>query len=164
MSKVLTILAPGACLREDIAKFGVVGKVMAVSAVIADYNGHIDYAVCVWDKTLDLWMQLRKCKNRNTEDVATYTRPLRCNIPINNSGLLALSLGHDLGYDEVRVLGMPVDATGHYYDIDAPGEKSLPYKFFYELKDEWETELKTWTNFSVASGNLLKYFKPLQQP
>ena len=64
----LTILAPGSRLKEDIAIHGIVGDVMAVNQCVADYSGDIKYAVCCWDKYLDLLMQMRALKNRNTEN------------------------------------------------------------------------------------------------
>lgn len=160
--KILTILAPGRCLLQDIAKYGIVGDVMAVSGVIADYTGTIKYAVGMWEEYIKALINLRKIRNRNVDNVDIRTRPIFGNIPINNSGLLALSLARSFGYDCIRVLGMPVDGSGHYYDIDDCGEKALPYRFLFELKEAWEEEFKTWDNVFVASGNLLKYFKQLQ--
>lgn len=161
----LTILAPGRCLPEDIKKYGVVGDVMAVNQVIADYSGPIKYAVCWWDTYLKLLLDLRKLRNRNVEDITTFTRPISGKFPINNSGLLALDIANALqSYNCVRVLGMPVDDSGHYFDVDVEKEQEsfFPRRFFFNCETEWARELTSWRDkFSVSSGNLLRYFKQL---
>lgn len=157
----LTIIAPGECVKADIEKHGVVGDVMVVSGAIPDWPGDIKYAVCWWDKALDVLMQLRAIRGRNTGGVVTYTRPLWEQLHVNNSGLLALSLANKMKeYDEVRVLGMPVDRSGHYYDLVSDGN-DLDNRFFFGV-DEWKTVLPTWKKFKVASGNLLEYFEQLK--
>lgn len=156
----LTILAPGSRLKEDIAAYGIVGDVMVVNQCIVDYSGDIKYAVCCWDKYLDLLMKTRALKNRNTENVQTFTRPLREWFYINNSGLLALAIARSLEqYKEVRVLGMHVDRSGHYYDL-LPDGNEYDLRFTFGVK-ECEDVMKTWTHFKTSPGNLDKYFKLL---
>lgn len=161
-NNVLTILAPGSRLKEDIATYGIVGDVMAVNQCILDYSGDIKYAVCCWDKYLDLLMKLRELKNRNVENVQTFTRQLREWFYVNNSGLLALSIANSLSqYTEVRVLGMHVDRTGHYYDLLPDGnEYDLRFTFGVE---ECEEILKTWSHIKTSPGNLTKFFKLIEQ-
>ena len=156
----LTILAPGSRLKKDIETYGIVGDVMAVSRCISDYAGQIKYAVCCWDKYLDVLMQTRKLQNRNVEDVRTFTRPLREWFYINNSGLLALAIARSLEqYTEVRILGMHVDRSGHYYDL-LPDKNEYDIRFTFGVK-ECEDVMKTWEHFKTAPGNLDKYFKLL---
>jgi hypothetical protein len=133
---------------------------MVVNQCIADYSGHIKYAVCLWEKYLKLLMQMRELKVRNTEDVITRTTPMHELFYINNSGLLALSIANSLTqYKEVRVLGMHVDRTGHYYDL-LPDTNEIDLRFTFGIK-ECEDLLPTWTKFRTSPGGLEKYFKLL---
>lgn len=162
----LTILAPGRCLPEEIKKYGIVGDVMAVNQVIADYAGPIKYAVCWWDKYLKLLLAMREIRNYSTKDTVLISRPLSGKFPINNSGLMALDAANSLKqYDCVRVLGMPVDDSGHYFDLDPTcvHDSFFPLRFFFNCETEWTNEFAGWKNkFKVSSGNLLRYFDNLQ--
>ena len=159
MEDTLTILAPGSRLRSDIETYGIVGDVMAVNRAIADYPGNIKYAVGVWEEYIDAMLNVRRLSCRNHEDVTKYTRQINEWFYVNNSGLLALSLAKSMKYKHVRVLGMHMDRSGHYYDI-LPDVTEYDKRFTFGVP-ECEDILPTWTHFRTSPGNLEKYFKIL---
>jgi len=155
--KILTILSTSASLPEDIANFGVVGDVMVVNHQITDYIGPIKYAVSLHRDLLDDWMNQRKNLSLNTEDVVLFQDRHTCPVPLNTSGLLALWESQQLPYDEVRVLGLSADASGHYYDEGQGPFDNFEARFPFGNED-WIPLLKSWTNIRVASGNLLRLY------
>lgn len=160
--KVLTILGTSASLFKDIETHGVRGDVLAVNHAVQDYSGHIKYAVSLHKKELEEFIANRKLNGYNTEDVISFTDEHPCAATINTSGLFALQLSQLLAYDEVRVLGISADSSGHYYDqpTAAIQHEDFTAKFPFD-NDEWLPILNTWSNIKVASGNLLRLFKSL---
>lgn len=159
--KILTILSTSRSLPEDIANFGVVGDVMVVNHQITDYIGDIKYAVSLHKDLLDDWMNKRKNLSLNTEDVVCFQDRHTCPVPLNTSGLLALWESQQLPYDEVRVLGLSADASGHYYDEGQGPFDNFEARFPFDNED-WVPLLKSWTNIRVASGNLLKLYPQIE--
>ena len=155
--KVLTILSTGHTLTQDIEKYGIIGDVMVVNHSITDYSGHIDYAISIHKHLLESWMVERAEKNLNTSDVQLIYDDAECKLPVNTSGLLALWKSQQLDYDLVRVLGMPADNRGHYYDPDNEHADDFKSRFPFD-NDQWLTEFSQWGNIRIASGNLLKLF------
>ena len=160
--KILTILSTSRSLPEDIANFGVVGDVMVVNHQITDYTGDIKYAVSLHYDFLYDWMNKRKNLSLNTEDVTCFQDRHTCPVPLNTSGLLALWESQQLDYDEVRVLGLSADASGHYYDVGQGPFDNFEARFPFDNED-WIPILKSWTNIRVASGNLLKLYPQLER-
>ena len=155
--KVLTILGTSASLNDDIRKYGIVGDVMAVNRTIMDYTGRIKYAVSVHPELVELFMQYRRIIQANVDDVVVRTG---AGTGINTSGLLALVTAQQVGYDEVRVLGLSADSSGHYYDLYTAGRENFESKFPFD-NDEWLDKINNWSNVKVASGNLSRLFPNL---
>lgn len=160
-NKVLTILSTSKSLPDDIAKYGIIGDVMVVNHQIYDYTGDIKYAVSLHHDLLEDYMQRRRNNNLNTEGVVCFQDRHTCPVPLNTSGLLALWESQQMDYDEVRVLGLSADASGHYYDVGQGPFDNFEARFPFDNED-WAPILKSWTNVRVASGNLLKLFPQLE--
>jgi hypothetical protein len=155
--KVLTILGTSASLYKDIESCGVVGDVMAINHSIKDYAGDIKYAVCLHNDLLQDFMCSRKDSGFNTENVELFDSDCAYADKVNTSGLYALVLSQVLDYDEVRVLGISADNSGHYYADDAEASDNYESKFPFD-NEEWIPIFKSWDNVKVASGNLLRLF------
>lgn len=161
--RILTILSTSRSLPEDIKNFGVVGDVMVVNHQIVDYIDDIKYAVSLHKDCLDDWMNKRKNLSLNTEDVVCFQDRHTCPVPLNTSGLLALWESQQMDqYDEVRVLGLSADASGHYYDEGQGPFDNFEARFPFDNED-WIPILKSWTNIRVASGNLLKLYPQIEK-
>lgn len=162
--RILTILSTSKSLPDDIEKYGVVGDVMVVNHQITDYIGDIKYAVSLHHDLLEDWINKRKALNLNTEGVVLLKDRHTCPVPLNTSGLLALweSQQVDPPYDEVRVLGLSADASGHYYDVGQAGYDDFQARFPFD-NDDWTPILNSWTNIRVASGNLLRLYPQIEK-
>lgn len=57
-NKVLTIIGPSASIKEDIAKYGLVGDIMAVNRAIVDCPVDIKYAVSFHHDYMDLLIMI----------------------------------------------------------------------------------------------------------
>lgn len=156
----LTILGTSASLNKDIVQHGIIGDVMVLNRTIMDYSGAIKYAVSIHEEYLNLYMMYRKMISANTYDVITFTSCKEDTPCINTSGLLALCVAQELGYDEIRVLGLSADDSGHYYDLYTTRIEDHTNRFPFD-NDDWLSVFKTWSNVKVASGNLLRLFKSL---
>lgn len=166
-NKVLTIIGPSASIKEDIAKYGLVGDIMAVNRAIVDCPIDVKYAVSFHHDYMDLLIKIRKLERRNSDNIEQWTyighkhdhpnaKFFEYDLPINTSGLLALAIASKLNYSEVRVLGLSADASGHYYDLYKTNENynlKIPYD-----EPKWRERFLTWKNIKVSSGNWLNIF------
>lgn len=130
-SDTLTILGCGACLAADIAAFGVKGDVMAISDATAYYPRRIDHACSRHCGILmDSLVAIRRARKYNLDFsihamrsdpkslvVTHYWRPQEKAFSPAGSGHFAILLGVSMGYKDIRLLGVPMDDKGHFYDV-----------------------------------------------
>lgn len=145
---------------------------MAINRSIIDLEIPINHAVSIHADHLPHWLKTRKLLNRNYEGVQLHTiaghdykdpaiREWAISPEPNTSGLAAICIAQELGYNKIRVIGIPADNSGHYYDLNSnPNKEDFYLKFPFET-DGWVEKFKSWNNVEVSSGNLLKLFPQL---
>lgn len=155
---ILTILGCGDTLWLDVEKYGVIGDVMAVSDTLAYYDrGLLQHAVSRHhDGLTEHFLAIREkryqhlCLHENIQihgifgddsDAVTHrwtTMPITV-----DSGQFATLIGVCMGYEEIRLLGMPLEG-GRFFRPERPGQ----------LFDRYATYHKEWRRTKIYMGNV----------
>lgn len=157
-SGTLLVVGNAKCIESDLR---LVAKAQMDILCVNDIGMHFPQPIHHWYSNhgdqLDIWLQARKFRRHGFEEkVQTHS----CfGIPNNahshlwpwpghgSSGLNAIYTGLGLGYDNLIVVGMPLDDTGHYFDfdLDHPWGKERPSNFTKEVPDR-DGEPRYWSN------------------
>lgn len=146
-SSTATVLGCADTLNDDIATHGVVGDVICVSATIADYRGPMAHAVCFHANYLDALLKMRKVRKYPSKPTVLSHQHFAQNRFVGDlkwefepqpagSGILAILIAAELGYEDVRVLGVTGVLGGKYYDVPR-SSYSGDYSSQFQTGDEW---------------------------
>ena len=165
------IAAGGRCVWDDIAKIRINTQEHDVMA-INDVGMHLPYKLAHWysndNVLLPYWFGARRPKFRRELDQFQPIELHSCHAGMKHhwkipghgtSGLNAVYVALLMGYDDIVIVGMPLDDSGHYFD--APWEKS---NFSKEVPDR-DDGLRYWSGAAerlfdgrvkAVSGRLLQ--------
>lgn len=169
-SATCTVLGTARCVHDDVARHGVQGDVMVLSHALMGYMGLVHHAVSMhWDKLCEPLARLRG--SRNVLSLHSFRVPIT-GAPsmlgaINHSwrasesryaphgtGHFGVLLALSLGYSEVRLLGVPMDAQPHFYDLGA----STTNKNFPAWLQRWALPADSAVRIRSASGYTAEVF------
>ncbi len=127
-SGLLYIVGSGRCVWDDLERAGMAknhdahNHVMALNDMISYYPGELNHAYSNDRESLPEWLANRRRRN------AVWGPPKHVHCfhhgPYNawpwpghgTSGLNAVYTGLALGYEEIRLCGVPLDNSGHFFD------------------------------------------------
>lgn len=173
-SATCTIIGTARCVHEDIARYGIAGDVMVISHALAYLHGLVHHAVSMhWDLLARPLLQLREVGQKgNVLCLHSWRTPVRTTLANNHvwraaepkyaprgSGHFALLVAWSLGYSDIRLLGVPMDDSSHFYDLAGSTSGLL----FPDWCARWIVPEKTSTRIRSASGYTRKRFGPLQE-
>ena len=160
-AETLTILGCGESLRQDLARHGAAGDVMAVNDAVAYWPGPLDHAVSVHEKVMDPMLLLRRMRDRPIPrhvhalegEATTLTNALwRIAPDVAGSGYMAAAIGVAMGYTDIRMLGCGLDGQGHFYDMLPSGTGAYAEEFLAIWRERAQGGF--FRNVRVASGPL----------
>lgn len=153
------VLGSGRCIWDDMAKvdFDLV-QVIAINNMIMHYKGRLHHGVSLHPEEPPLWRQLRwtnQCEQsyvhthshrlpENNDNLPPYEFKTRHGLDYiweveggrgGSSGLFACMVGLALGYSKIVLAGIPLDASGHFFD--PPGKKVTQFTG-QNITWEWE--------------------------
>lgn len=123
---IAIVLGGAETVWEDFAALGMDGCVFAVNAAIPAHTGRIEHACTLHAENLGRWCRDRERAGRNMDfDRWTHKAKTGCG-PVNvrsdwggSSGLFAVKIARELGFERIVLCGVPMDARLHF---DRPGE------------------------------------------
>jgi len=130
-TEVALILGCGPTVYRDYNKFiteynGVPYTVWAVNDIAAYFTKRIDHFVCIDKELIAPIKELRRQRHGNSDykthslDGSDVDVTWNYNIRVaRNSGLLAALAALHSGHKRVVLCGIPMDATGHFYELGA---------------------------------------------
>lgn len=135
----LVIVGSGRCVWDDLEQLlPVTCDVMAVNDMIMHYPDKLTHAYSNDFDMLNNWVAARRPMFKQLDGKVRTHCCFPCpGAEIHNvkghgsSGLNAIYVGLELGYDEIIVCGVPLDNNGHYFDapwIRTNFENEIPTK------------------------------------
>ena len=145
-SRILTVMGPAWSLAQDIQFFGIKGDVMTISDATGYYPGSIRHAVTRHNR--EITPPLLGLRSSRRRESPLYVHALRGDVGLSvttiwhllphpdDSGLMGALLGVAMGYEDVRLLGLPLAPGGHFYDFMGKGAKNSDYP--KQFRKAWE--------------------------
>ena len=138
-SGTAVVMGSGRCIWDDINKIGSrIEKmgVICINDMILHWRKRVHHGVSLHPEEPPLWRSLRKTNRCDANHVTTHSHRIPKgpdHLPISNhgldcvwdiersgagsSGLLACMIGLALGYERIILAGVPLDDSGHFFDI-----------------------------------------------
>ena len=167
-SNEATVLGTEKCVFSDIERFGTDGDVFAVNDAgfyVKDYK----HMVSAHGNMISLVKQFRSLYRSDYGKFTTHTA-LFTDIGLTekeqlnadyqwsfspifySSGILAIYIAIALGYESVKVHGIPMDDSTHFYDFNV--DPPIHYLNFYKkLNTDFTRDLFSKYNVKFSSGN-----------
>uniref|UniRef100_A0A6H1ZU01 Uncharacterized protein n=1 Tax=viral metagenome TaxID=1070528 RepID=A0A6H1ZU01_9ZZZZ len=127
----LLIIGSAPCVRDDLKRFDKThrGDRMAVNDPAMHYTGSLEHLVSMHHEYFHCWLDFRYGHNYgNGKRVMTHSYRAGSGVDVawsilnvgGTSGLYACMVGLALGYERIILAGMPMDNSGHYFDLAGP--------------------------------------------
>jgi len=154
----LVIVGSARCVWDDLEKIWPIDcDVMAVNDMISYYPESLTYAYSNDFEMLMNWVNARrppfqsKDKNLSAHCCFPCHSAKKWDIKVHgNSGLCAVYVALQMGYDDITLCGIPQDNTGHFFD--APWERTN-YENSSGRKRPGSDQIRYW---SSAAENVFK--------
>jgi len=158
----LIIVGSARCVWDDLEKLlPIECDVMAINDMIMHYPYKIDHAYSNDFDMLNEWVAARRPMQKKLDGKVRKHCCFPCkDAEIHNvkahgsSGLNAIYVGLELGYDEIIVCGVPLDNSGHYFDpswVRTNFENEIPNK-----KRHGADQIRFWSSAAEKWGGKVK--------
>ena len=141
------VLGTGRTIWEDLSRANQKGcEVVAVNNMILHYKGKVTHGCSLHPEEPELWKALRPAYHAEPCEVITHSQLANGHKAKTDftwyidrggggtSGLFATMLALALGYEQVTLCGIPMDAEGHFYD--PPTQRDGCFKSDF-VRNEW---------------------------
>jgi len=127
----LLVIGSAPCVRDDLARFDPThrGHRMSVNDPAMHYTGKIEHLVSLHPEYFKCWLGFRYGHNYGEGlPVKTHSYKKWAMVDVvwsilnvgGTSGLFGVQVGLAMGYDRIILAGMPMDNSGHYFDLKGP--------------------------------------------
>ncbi len=162
-----SIIGTARCVSDDIRRCGINGDVMVISHALMGVTGRVHHAISMhWNLLIEPLFRLRMSQQQGNVSYvhswrkqygmdsalgasAVAWRAAKPRFSPKGSGHFAVLTALSMGYSEIRLLGLPMDGSPHFYDIN----RSSTAPCFHEWLRNWILPEGAESRIRSASGN-----------